>query len=47
MPAIASNQRDFQSVQFQGLSDDQCRRLHWASLEILDRTGRDYTCRKR
>jgi trimethylamine--corrinoid protein Co-methyltransferase len=39
MPGIATNQQDFQSVHFQALSDDQCRRLHWASLEILDRTG--------
>ncbi len=39
MSGIATNQQDFQSVHFQALSDDQCRRLHWASLEILDRTG--------
>ena len=39
MPTIAVNQRAFQSVSFAGLSEEECRKLHWASLEILEHTG--------
>jgi trimethylamine--corrinoid protein Co-methyltransferase len=35
----AINQRAYQSVQFSSLSKEQCQRIHWASLEILERTG--------
>jgi trimethylamine--corrinoid protein Co-methyltransferase len=36
---IDSNEREFKSVQFARLSPDQVRRIHWASLEILERYG--------
>jgi trimethylamine--corrinoid protein Co-methyltransferase len=39
VPGIAVNQRSNQSVQFSGISDEECRMLHSASLEILERTG--------
>jgi trimethylamine--corrinoid protein Co-methyltransferase len=34
-----SNGSSFSSVHFRRLSDEQCRQLHWACLEILERTG--------
>jgi trimethylamine--corrinoid protein Co-methyltransferase len=39
MTRICSNHRSFDSVQFRRLSDEQCQKLYWASLEILERTG--------
>ncbi|MBE7554647.1 MAG: trimethylamine methyltransferase family protein [Anaerolineales bacterium] len=36
---IRSNDRFFNSTQFRRLSDEQCRKLYWACLEILERTG--------
>jgi trimethylamine--corrinoid protein Co-methyltransferase len=39
MTGLRSNDRSFSSVQFRRLSDEQCQKLHWACLEILERTG--------
>jgi trimethylamine--corrinoid protein Co-methyltransferase len=39
MPHVSINERVFDSVQFARLSPDQCRKIHWASLEILERLG--------
>jgi trimethylamine--corrinoid protein Co-methyltransferase len=39
MARIAVNDRSFGSVQFTRLSEAQCRKIHWASLEILERVG--------
>ncbi|MFQ5343145.1 MAG: trimethylamine methyltransferase family protein, partial [Anaerolineae bacterium] len=39
MPDFRSNEQVFPSVQFRRLSQDQCQRLYWACLEILERTG--------
>lgn len=39
MTNIRSNDHVFGSVQFRRLSDEQCQRLYWACLEILERTG--------
>jgi trimethylamine--corrinoid protein Co-methyltransferase len=36
---LTVNQTLFPTVHFQRLSEDQCRRIHWASLEILERIG--------
>jgi trimethylamine--corrinoid protein Co-methyltransferase len=36
---IGVNDQEFKSVQFARLSPDQVRRIHWASLEILERFG--------
>jgi trimethylamine--corrinoid protein Co-methyltransferase len=39
MRGLRSNDRFFSSVQFRRLSDEQCQKLYWACLEILERTG--------
>lgn len=39
MSRIVVNERGFGSSQYARLSPEQCQRLHWASLEILERTG--------
>lgn len=39
MVPLRSNERGWNSVQFRRLSDDQCQKLYWACLEILERTG--------
>ena len=39
MTNIRSNDHVFGSAQFRRLSDEQCQRLYWACLEILERTG--------
>lgn len=39
MTHIRSNDHVLGSVQFRRLSDEQCQRLYWACLEILERTG--------
>jgi trimethylamine--corrinoid protein Co-methyltransferase len=36
---IRSNERTFLSAQFRRMSDEQCERIHWASLEVMERTG--------
>jgi trimethylamine--corrinoid protein Co-methyltransferase len=36
---INVNDRTFTSSQYSRLSSEQCQKLHWASLEILERTG--------
>jgi len=36
---IRSNDRIFGNAQFRRLSDEQCQKLYWACLEILERTG--------
>ena len=39
MANITVNQTEFPNVLFSQLSESQCQRLHWASLEILERVG--------
>ncbi|MEJ2735413.1 MAG: trimethylamine methyltransferase family protein [Anaerolineae bacterium] len=39
MAKIRTNDRTFLSAQFQRLSPEQCQKIHWASLEVLERTG--------
>ncbi len=39
MVYMRSNDHFFSSAQFRRLSDEQCQRLYWACLEILERTG--------
>ena len=39
MANIRVNDRTFLSAQFQRLLDEQCEKIHWASLEILERFG--------
>ena len=39
MASIRSNDRMFLSAQFQRMSDEQCQKIHWASLEVMERTG--------
>jgi len=39
MTTICSNQRALNSPYAKKLSEDQCRKLYWACLEILERTG--------
>jgi trimethylamine--corrinoid protein Co-methyltransferase len=39
MANICSNDRVFGSAQFRLLTDEQCQKLYWACLEILERTG--------
>lgn len=39
MANIVVNETKSAGVQFRQLSDGQCRRIHWASLEILERIG--------
>jgi trimethylamine--corrinoid protein Co-methyltransferase len=39
MDDIRINDQSFDSVQFRRLSDEQCAKIHSASLEILERTG--------
>jgi trimethylamine--corrinoid protein Co-methyltransferase len=36
---IRTNDHTFPSVQFQRLSDEQCQKIHWASLEVMEHTG--------
>jgi len=36
---IRVNDKSFEGVQFRRLSDEQCEKIHCASLEILERTG--------
>ena len=39
MAKIHSNDRGFVSAQFRRMSDEQCQKIHWASLEVMERTG--------
>jgi trimethylamine--corrinoid protein Co-methyltransferase len=39
MANIRSNDQAFVSSQFRRLSDEQCQKIHWASLEVMERTG--------
>ncbi|MBI4789228.1 MAG: trimethylamine methyltransferase family protein [Chloroflexi bacterium] len=39
MTNIRMNERTFSSSQYARLSQEQCEKLHWASLEVLERTG--------
>ncbi|TEU08160.1 MAG: trimethylamine methyltransferase [Anaerolineales bacterium] len=39
MANIHTNDRTFLSVQFRRMSDEQCQKIHWASLEVMERTG--------
>ena len=39
MRGFRVNDRDFGSVQYARLSEGQCEKIYWASLEILERTG--------
>lgn len=39
MAQVSVNDRQLNSVQFARLSEEQARRIHWASLEILERFG--------
>lgn len=39
MTGLRSNDHSFGSAQFRRLSDDQCQKLYWACLEVLERTG--------
>ena len=39
MTQIRINDRAFQTARFQRMSEEQCQKIHWASLEVLERTG--------
>ena len=39
MANILINDQSFLSAQFQRLAPEQCEKIHWASLEVLERTG--------
>ena len=39
MAYVNVNDRSFDSVQFARVSSEQARKIHWASLEILERFG--------
>ncbi len=39
MANICSNDYSFGSVQYRRLSDEQCQKLYWACLKVLERTG--------
>ncbi len=39
MANIRTNEQTFRSPQFRRMSDEQCQRIHWASLEVMERTG--------
>jgi trimethylamine--corrinoid protein Co-methyltransferase len=36
---IRSNDQMFLSAQFRRMSEQQCEKIHWASLEVMERTG--------
>ena len=36
---VAVTDQEYKSVQFEHTSNEQCQKLHWASLEILERIG--------
>lgn len=39
MTKIQVSDRTFKRSQYARISPEQCRKLHWASLEVLERTG--------
>jgi len=39
MRGFQVNERSFGSAHFARISREQCQKIHWASLEILERTG--------
>ena len=39
MAKILINDTASQSARFRRMSDEQCQRIHWASLEVMERTG--------
>jgi trimethylamine--corrinoid protein Co-methyltransferase len=39
MANIRTNDQAFLSAHFRRMSDEQCRKIHWASLEVMERTG--------
>jgi trimethylamine--corrinoid protein Co-methyltransferase len=39
MADLRTNDQAFVSTQFRRLSDEQCQKIHWASLEVMERTG--------
>ena len=39
MTGMISNDRTFLSAQFRRMSEEQCEKIHWASLEVMERTG--------
>jgi trimethylamine--corrinoid protein Co-methyltransferase len=39
MANIRSNDQTFLSAQFRRMSEQQCEKIHWASLEVMERTG--------
>jgi trimethylamine--corrinoid protein Co-methyltransferase len=39
MADIRANQSIAVSAHFRRMSDEQCQRIHWASLEVMERTG--------
>ena len=39
MANIQSNDQTFLSAQFRRMSEQQCEKIHWASLEVMERTG--------
>jgi trimethylamine--corrinoid protein Co-methyltransferase len=39
MASLRSNDQTFVSTLFRRLSDAQCQKIHWASLEVMERTG--------
>jgi len=39
MRTIKTNNQIFNSIQFSRMSEGQCKKIHWASLEILERFG--------
>ncbi len=39
MANINTNDQTFLSAHFRRMSDEQCQKIHWASLEVMERTG--------
>jgi len=39
MAKVTTNDRVYDSVQFSRLSEPKCLKIHWASLELLERFG--------
>jgi trimethylamine--corrinoid protein Co-methyltransferase len=39
MARIRINDKTYLSAQFRRMSDEQCQKIHWAGLEVMERTG--------
>jgi trimethylamine--corrinoid protein Co-methyltransferase len=39
MADIRTNDQTFLSARFARMSQEQCQKIHWASLEVMERTG--------